>query len=64
MTNRDEDDEEEERPEELDDQLDLRKRRTWELLQCIKSFFLAELINYYTPFYEVKICPPCSSYGM
>lgn len=29
MTNGDEDDKEEERPEELDNQLDLHKRRTW-----------------------------------
>lgn len=33
MPNRDEDDKEEERPEELDDQLDLSKKRTQERLQ-------------------------------
>lgn len=32
MTNRDQDDKEEEWPEELDDQLDLHERRTWERL--------------------------------
>lgn len=39
MTNGNEDDKEEERPEELDDQLDLYKRRTWEQLQVHQIIF-------------------------
>ena len=60
MTNRNEDDEEEERPEELDDQLDLYKRRTWEQLQVHQIIFPLNV----QAFCEVKMWPPYSSCGM
>lgn len=39
MTNRDQDDKEEEWPEELNDQLDLHERRAWELLSVHRTVY-------------------------
>lgn len=57
MTNRDEDDEEEERPEELDDELDLYKKTMWELLHVHQIIcpFDVPAVSYITFFCEEKM---------
>lgn len=62
MPNSDEDDEEDKWPEELNDQLDLRKRRAVRGVR--PSCVLNHRLNKTILFCEVQICPPCSSCGM